>query len=197
MNTMAHASKPPPIPSNGGAQTFPDSARDPKVRRNRQSRRTRSLTLTLSRRTGEGIRRRARAQAAVELALSLPLMLMMFLVIVEAGRAFYIAISVANAARAGVQYGSQNLSTAADNAGMQSAAANDAPNISGLTATASHFCKCSDGTASTCLATDCTGSHRLLYAQVLTSAPYAPLINLMGALPAMTIPGKAIMRVVQ
>ena len=60
-----------------------------------------------------------RGQASVELALSLPLLLMMFLVVVETGRAFYIAISVANAARAGVQYGAQNLSTAADNAGMQ------------------------------------------------------------------------------
>ena len=101
----------------------------------------------------------------MELALSLPLLLMMFLVVVETGRAFYIAISVANAARAGVQYGSQNLSTAADNAGMQSAATNDAPNITGMTAVATHFCKCSDGTASTCLATDCAGSHRLLYTQ--------------------------------
>ena len=66
--------------------------------------------------------RRGRGQASVELALSLPLLLMMFLVVVETGRAFYIAISLANAARAGVQYGAQNLSTAADNAGMQTAA---------------------------------------------------------------------------
>lgn len=139
----------------------------------------------------------APGQAAVELALSLPLLLMMFLVVVETGRAFYIAISVANAARAGVQYGSQNLSTAADNTGMQAAAAIDAPNITGLTETASHFCKCSDGSASTCLATDCAGSHRLLYTQVNTSAPYAPLINFMGILPTMTVPGKAVMRVVQ
>jgi Flp pilus assembly protein TadG len=144
-------------------------------------------------------RRRAhkRGQASVELALSLPLLLMMFLVVVETGRAFYIAISVANAARAGVQYGSQNLSTAADNAGMRSAATNDAPNITGMTAVATHFCKCSNGTASTCLPTDCAGSHRLLYTQVNTSASYAPLINFMGILPSMTVPGKAIMRVVQ
>jgi Flp pilus assembly protein TadG len=138
-----------------------------------------------------------RGQASVELALSLPLLLMMFLVVVETGRAFYIAISVANAARAGVQYGAQNLTTAADNAGMQSAASNDAPNITGMTATATHFCVCSDGTASTCLSTDCSGSHRLLYAQVDTSASYAPLINFMGILPTMTIPGKAVMRVAQ
>ena len=141
--------------------------------------------------------KRARGQASVELALSLPLLLMMFLVVVETGRAFYIAISVSNAARAGVQYGSRNLSTAADNAGMQQAAANDAPNLTGMTAAASHFCLCSDGTASTCLSTDCAGSHRLLYTQVDTSAPYTPLINFMGILPAMSVPGQAVMRVVQ
>lgn len=142
-------------------------------------------------------RRSVRGQASVELALSLPLLLIMFLVVVETGRAFYIAISVANAARAGVQYGSQNLTTAADSAGMQTAAANDAPNIVGLTAIATHFCVCSDGTASTCAATDCASSHRLLYTQVNTSAPYSPLINFMGILPTMSVPGQAVMRVAQ
>jgi Flp pilus assembly protein TadG len=141
--------------------------------------------------------KRARGQASVELSLSLPLLLMMFLVVVETGRAFYIAISVANAARAGVQYGAQNLTTAGDNAGMQAAAANDAPNLTGMTAVATHFCKCSDGSASTCLSTDCASSHRLLYAKVTTSAPYTPLITFMGILPTMTVPGKAVMRVVQ
>ncbi|HEY9157720.1 TadE/TadG family type IV pilus assembly protein [Candidatus Binatus sp.] len=149
------------------------------------------------RRGGRHRRGRARGQAAVELALSLPLLLMMFLVVVETGRAFYIAISVSNAARAGVQYGSQNLSTAADNAGMRAAAANDAPNIVGMTTTATHFCQCANGNASTCLSTDCAGSHRLLYTQVNTSAPYTPLVNFMGILPPITVPGKAIMRVVQ
>ncbi len=141
--------------------------------------------------------RRWRGQASVELALSVPLLLMMFLVVVETGRAFYVAISLANAARAGVQYGAQNLSTAGDNAGMQQAAVNDAPNLVGMTATATHFCVCSDGSASTCLSTDCAGSHRLLYAQVNTSAAYKPLITFMGILPSMTVPGKAVMRVVQ
>jgi len=146
---------------------------------------------------GARIARRSRGQAAVELALSVPLLLMMFLVVVETGRAFYIAISVANAARAGVQYGAQNLTTANDNAGMQLAASNDAPNLTSMTATASHFCVCSDGTASTCLATDCASSHRLVYTQLITAAPYSPLINFMGVLPAMSVPGKATMRVVQ
>jgi Flp pilus assembly protein TadG len=142
-------------------------------------------------------RRRTRGQASVELALSLPLLLMMFMVVVETGRAFYIAISVDNAARAGVQYGSQNLTTAGDNSGMEQAATNDAPSIASMTATATHFCKCANGSASTCLSTDCAGSHRLVYTEVNTSAPYAPLINFMGILPSMTVPGQAIMRVDQ
>jgi Flp pilus assembly protein TadG len=151
----------------------------------------------MSTQTASWIRRRAWGQASVELALSLPLLLMMFLVVVETGRAFYIAISVSNAARAGVQYGSQNLTTAADNAGMQSAAASNAPNVVGMTETATHFCICANGTASTCLSTDCAGSHRLIYTQVNTSAPYTPLITFMGILPPITVPGKAVMRVVQ
>jgi hypothetical protein len=32
---------------------------------------------------------------------------------------------------------------------------------------------------------------------VITAAPYSPLISFMGALPAMSVPGKATMRVVQ
>ena len=140
---------------------------------------------------------RGRGQAALELALSLPVLLMMFLVVVETGRAFYIAISVANAARAGVQYGSQNLSTATDNAGMQAAAASDAPSLTAMIAVATHFCKCSDGTASTCLSTDCAASHRLLYTQVNTSASYTPLFSFIGLIPPITVPGKAVMRVVQ
>jgi len=142
-------------------------------------------------------RYRSRGQAAVELALSVPFLITLLLLAIETGRAYYVAISVSNAARAGVQYGAQNLTTAGDNTGMQSAAIADATNISGMTATASHFCQCSDGSASTCLPTDCSASHRLLYAKVTTSAVYTPLINWPGVLPSITIPGQAILRVAQ
>ena len=47
---------------------------------------------------------------------AITLLLALFIAVAETGRAFYIAISVSNAARAGVQYGAQNLATAADNA---------------------------------------------------------------------------------
>jgi len=142
-------------------------------------------------------RAQARGQSAVELALVIPLLLTSLLVAVEMGRLLYIQIAVANAARAGVQYGAQSLATAGDDSGMETAASNDAPNIAGMSATATHFCNCTDGAASTCLSTDCTGSRRLLYVQVNTSASYAPMMKYPGVPASMTLAGQAIMRVPQ
>ena len=142
-------------------------------------------------------RRKARGQSSVELALSLPLLIALLLTVVEAGRICLVAIALASAARAGVQYGAQSLTTVTDNIGMQNAAKADAPNLTGMTATGSHYCQCSDGTASTCLATDCTTSHRLTYVKMNTSATYTPLVNWPGVPVATNLSSQAIMRVAQ
>ena len=136
-------------------------------------------------------------QASVELALSLPLLTALLLIVVEAGRICLVAIALASAARAGVQYGAQSLTTVSDNTGMQNAAKADAPNLAGMTATASHYCQCSDGSASTCLSTDCAASHRLTYVKVNTSATYTPWFNWPGVPLTTTLSRTAIMREVQ
>jgi Flp pilus assembly protein TadG len=138
-----------------------------------------------------------RGQSVVEFALSVPLLIVLLLAAVEFGQIFYTQISVINAARAGVQYGAQNITSAGDASGMQQAALADAPNIAGLTATATHFCQCANGSASTCLATDCSGSHRLLFVQVNTSAVYTPMMSYPGVPGSMTLTGQATMRVPQ
>jgi Flp pilus assembly protein TadG len=139
----------------------------------------------------------SRGQSCVELAFSVPLLIVLLLVVVEAGRICLVAISLSSAAHAGVQYGAQNLTTVSDNAGMQSAAKADALNLPGMTATGSHFCQCSDGSASTCLATDCATSHRLTYVKVNTSATYTPWFSWPGVPLATTLSSQAIMRVAQ
>lgn len=141
--------------------------------------------------------RRFDGQSSVELALSLPLLTALLMIVVEAGRICLVAIALASAAHAGVQYGAQNLTTVSDNVGMQNAAKADAPNLTAMTATGSHFCKCSDGSASTCLATDCVSSHRLMYVQVNTSATYSPWLNWPGVPLTTTLTSQAIMRVSQ
>ncbi|HEX6509261.1 MAG TPA: hypothetical protein VF221_16665, partial [Chloroflexota bacterium] len=96
-----------------------------------------------------------------------------------------------------VEYGSESHATAWDNANMQIAASSSAPDVSNLTTTASHFCKCADGTSSTCLTTDCSGSRIIEYVQVNTSASVNPLIYVPGLPKSYSISGKAVMRVVQ
>lgn len=141
--------------------------------------------------------RRTRGQAAVELAFSVPLLIVLLLVVVEAGRICLVAVALSSAARAGVQYGAQSLTTVSDTAGMQNAAKADAPNLTAMTATGSYYCQCSDGSASTCLSTDCSSSHRLMYVKVATSATYTPIVNWPGIPTTTTLTSQAIMRVAQ
>ena len=139
-----------------------------------------------------------RGQAMAELAIIAPLMLVLVIGLVELGRYANFSIEVANAARAGVQYGAQNLAVANDNAGMQNAATADAPDLgAGISATATHFCTCANGATSTCQPTDCAGSHRLLYVQVDTSETFNSMLHFPGVLNSLQVKGHAVMRVVQ
>lgn len=114
-----------------------------------------------------------RGQSLVELALLLPVLLLLVIGVADFARAFYMSIEVQDAARAGAQYG---LTNSSDTTGMQTAATNDAPDVSGMTATATYGCICSDGsgasvhcnTPPTCPA----NTQEVNYVQVNTSATY-------------------------
>ena len=138
--------------------------------------------------------------ALAEIAVVLPMLVLLLLALIEVGRYGYYTILVSNAARAGVQYGAQNTVTAADSAGITTSAKSDGQNITGLSATPTIFCKCSDGGPSTCAATDCPSNHRIIYVQVVTSA-LVPMVTNSALLPAplrnVTVSGKAVMRVAQ
>src|ERR1700734_3884295 len=100
-------------------------------------------------------------QSVLELALLMPILCLLLLGIIEMGRYAEISILVSNAARAGAQYGAQNIATAGDSAGIQAAALQDAQisgwqsagndNCLSLVPVASAplqyaLCGCSDGT---------------------------------------------------
>ncbi len=137
-------------------------------------------------------------QSLVELALLLPVFAALVIGSAEFARVAYAAIEVANAARAGVQYGAQNHGTAADTAGIQAAAAGDAANVTSLQATATTYCVCTNGVSITCsnAATACT-ARIVEYVQVNTSLAFNPLIHLKGLPSTYTLAGKAVMRVQQ
>lgn len=136
-------------------------------------------------------------QSLVELALTLPLLLIILVGVAEFGHFAYASIEVSSAAQAAVQYGAQNHATASDNAGMQLAATQDGPNLTGLRATAQHFCQCSDASASTCSAGDCSNSRMIEFVQVNTTATVSPIFNYPGISKTMTLQGRAIRRVEQ
>ncbi|HYW54370.1 MAG TPA: TadE family protein [Dongiaceae bacterium] len=144
--------------------------------------------------------RRDDGSALAEMALVLPMLVLLIIGLIEVGRFGNYAILVGNAARAGVQYGAQNTVTAADVTGMQNRALQDGQSITGLTATASSYCECADGSASTCQPTDCAASHRIMYVHVQTTATIPSLTHfayLPASLRTMTVQGNAVMRVAQ
>lgn len=135
--------------------------------------------------------------ALVETALVAPIFITLLIGVVEFGVGFYDAIEVSNAALAGVQYGAQNAGTSGDTTGIQTAATNDAPNITLGTTTVSHTCICSNGAASTCLSTDCSTSHIETILTVQTQTTLNPVFRLPGLPTSFTIHGQAIQKVLQ
>lgn len=115
-------------------------------------------------------------QALVELALTLPIMVALLIGAAELAMASYASVEVANAAKAAVQYGAQNSTTAADTTGMKTAAINDAGNL--------------PLTSSDVSATVASG-----VITVEVSYPFSPPINLPGLPSTFTLHGRAIQEV--
>lgn len=139
----------------------------------------------------------AHGGALVETALAMPLLLLLLLGAAEFGMASYAAIEVENAAMAGVQYGAQNPGLSNDTTGIQTAAANDAGNITLGTTTVSHTCICSNGTASSCQPTDCPGSQPETILTVQTQTTFKPGFKVPGFPTSFTIYGQAVQKVLQ
>ncbi len=139
-----------------------------------------------------------RGVALVEIAIILPLLLLLAIGAIEIGRYANYANIAANAAHAGVQYGAQSLSAASDDTGMTNAAKVDWGSATGFSASPSHFCKCSDGSASTCLSTDCPlPLHRILWVQVIVTGSLNSLLAYPGLPRTFSISRTAVMTVDQ
>jgi Flp pilus assembly protein TadG len=142
-------------------------------------------------------------QAFVELALVLPVAILLLVGAVEIGRLAFASIEVSNAARAGVAYGAQSHITASDILGIQTAATQDAPNVTSITATATQSCSCINGATTTAIScstagTNCASPSRIIESVlVTTTAPVNTVFHLPGIPNTVTLRGQAIMRVQQ
>lgn len=138
-------------------------------------------------------RKMMRGQSMVELAVALPFLAILLVVVADFARVFYMSITVADAARAGVQYGSQSYLTAIDYTAIQDAALNDAQNISGVTATASDFCQCSGVTVSCAATSPCAQPD--VFVQVEAQATFHTLLNYPGVPSSIPVSSTAVMQV--
>ena len=144
-------------------------------------------------RTDRSWRLAARGQSFVEFAVVSPVLILLLLAVADFGRVFYVAIELNNAARAGTQYGIQSPANAADVSGMQTAAQNDASNVSGVTATASEYCQCPDGSTQACNSTPACNDMRV-YVEVDTAGTFQTLLNYPGIPASIPLRGKSVVR---
>ena|SRR5690348_1474551 len=133
-----------------------------------------------------------KGQSVVELALAAPVLALVLVATADFARVFYASIEVANAARAGVQYGVQNYTTGVDYTGMQNAALNDGSNVSGLQATASEFCQCNGSTVA-CSPAQC--SQPKIFVQVRTTATFSTMLHYPGISSSIPLSSTAVMQV--
>lgn len=153
--------------------------------------------------------------ALVEVALAAPLFLLMITGAFELGRVAHFAIEVQNAARAGASYGGENQGNAASTTSITQAAQNDAPDLSGLTATPGTSCvcetltsgtpsyspssgtvSCTDPTITACSGSSSTVTYRVVsYVTVSTQATINPIFNVAALPGSYTLHGYSAMRV--
>jgi Flp pilus assembly protein TadG len=133
----------------------------------------------------------------IEFALLAPVLIFLLIGLIEVGRYTYFAILASNAARAGVAYGAQNAITAFDATGIQSAALQDAQNITGFSvAPPNVFCSTDGVTVSACPSGTGPTPPLYYYVQVSVTGTFSSLLNYPGIPNHIPISGSAVMRVV-
>ncbi len=93
----------------------------------------------------EKLRRSERGGAAVELAVVVPFLLLLVAGVVDYGRAYYTATTVANAARAGAEYGARDPAFTNDTAAMNAFAQADGQEAGTISFTTKRYCECAGG----------------------------------------------------
>lgn len=144
--------------------------------------------------------RSQRGSAMIEFALIAPVMAMLFMGIVEYGRYSTYAILAQASARSGANYGSWNLMTAADTAGINTWATGDAQYLpTPITVTYNYQCSVNGVLPPVnCSFSKITPpTNTVYYIKVTVSAKYTPWVNFPGIAKQVTVTGSDYQRVAQ
>lgn len=93
------------------------------------------------------------------MAVVLPILVLIAIGVMDYGRVYYTSVTVANAARAGAEYGAYGMAgSSTDDANIQNFAKIEGAEAGTLTVTSSHVCRCSP-TGSTVSCTNSCGGY--------------------------------------
>ena len=135
--------------------------------------------------------------ALVELALVLGMLMLILMGTIDFARLFFAAVTVAGAARAGAQYGSQSNTFTGDYAGMRTAADENAQDLDATTPSAVRFCKCENGNDADCVTGTCSEGVPQIYVRVEVEMQktFAVMVDLPGIPSTTAITRRATFRV--
>jgi Flp pilus assembly protein TadG len=136
-----------------------------------------------------------RGGALVELAVAIPFLVLVCVGVMDYGRVYFTAVAVANAARAGAEWGSiPIIGHAYENAAQESFAKLDGAEAGTMTVAASTSCKCGETTV-TCGASLCAGyGEQKVYVTVTATKTVSLLLPYPGLPSSVTISRAATFR---
>lgn len=138
-----------------------------------------------------------RGGAMVELAVVLPVLILIAIGVMDYGRVYFTSIAVANAARAGAEWGAQNLGAYSDkHAEMQAFAKADGAEVGTMIVTSSRVCRCGNTVVTCSTTSDCGGGYgpAAEYVEVTASKTVALLLKYPGLPASIAVSRTAIWR---
>ena len=125
--------------------------------------------------------RQQSGSVSVEMAVMLPILIVLTLGAVDLGRLFYVTVAVANAARAGVSYGSLNNQRSKNLSKSHEFGHADAESVQGgVAVAATRFCECSNGSPVDCETGTCDEGSKSIYVRIRASKTYQTLLPYPG-----------------
>ncbi len=128
----------------------------------------------------------------MELAVVTPLLFLLLAGAADYGRAFFVSITIANAARAGAEYGSQNTATSVDSTGIKSFTLADGQDAAPFTVGVTHYCKCAGSAHACSLCAD--NSVPEVFVEVTATKKLGTFVKYPGFKDTVTISRKATFR---
>ena len=134
--------------------------------------------------------------ALVELAVVLPILVLIAVGVMDYGRVYYTSVTVANAARAGAEWGAYGRTgSTTDNAKMQSFAQLEGAEAGTLNITSGLLCRCTPGGSTVSCTTSCGGyGAPQTYVTVTATKTVNLILRYPGLPPTITISRSATFR---